>query len=290
MTDLTHSMSHDELEELDLPSSETDFQEIEAPRKLPKAEPLVVTVPTFSGFDYSGVSKAVAKEAEATAERIRNRHRASIIDTGNDLVVIKKKLEHGQFGSWLSYHFGMSERTAQNYMNAADAFGSVPKVIDLLPPTIVYKLAAKGAPKDVKQFVIKEVVNGARLDHKEIEARIASAQSDERKRRENERAAKHEESAWNNQEETLRTAGKSDDEIEGERKRWATNRERDAQLKSSETKQREEATLEPEAKMKQVAAHAATILRARLGNDYEKFRDAFLQIDFNELKAALMRA
>lgn len=91
----------------------------------------------------------------------------------------------------------------------------------------------------------------------------------------------------------MRTAGKSDDEIESERKLWATKKARkegDAQQKISEARQHEEAALKTEEKMKKIAAHAAKILKARLGADYEKLRDAILQIDHHQFKAALLDA
>ena len=49
--------------------------------------------------DYSRLAPSIAKDARATAQRIRERNRAAIIDTGRDLIAIKGKLEHGLFGS-----------------------------------------------------------------------------------------------------------------------------------------------------------------------------------------------
>lgn len=291
MTDL--SISNNELKDFDFSTSENNIQDDDMAHNSAAVEDLVPTKPAVFGFDYAGLSREVVEEAEATADRIRSRHRASIIDTGNDLCVIKKKLEHGKFGSWLTYHFGMSERTAQNYMNAAEVFGSVPKVIDVLTPTTVYKLAAKGAPPEIRHHVIEAVANGRLLDRKEIESRIATAQSVERQKREDERAARQEQRAWQKHEQDLRSAGKSDDEIENERKRWATKKaqkERAAQQKSSEAKQREEAASRREEKMKEIAARAAKTLKARLGSDYEKLRDALLQINYSEFCAAMQQA
>ena len=291
MTDL--SISSDELEDFDLTFSKSSLPDDDMSQNPTEAGPLVLAKPAIFGFDYSGVSHDVAEEAEATADRIRSRHRASIIDTGNDLCAIKKKLEHGQFGSWLSYHFGMSERTAQNYMNAADAFGSMPKVIDLLPPTIVYKLAAKGAPAEIRRSVIEGAASGVILDHKEIKAQLATAQISERLKREEEREVKLEERAWQKHEQVMRTAGKSDAEIEIERKRRATKKvrkERNALQKIAEAEHREGAARHKEEKMKKIAARAATILKARLGNDFDALRDALLQINYSEFRAAMQQA
>lgn len=297
MSDLSLS-SHHQLE--DFHFSDAHIQEDSSSRIPAVLESVRPAMTPVFGFDYSGVSAAVAKEAEDTAERIRNRHRASIIDTGIDLCAIKDKLAHGKFGNWLSYHFGMSERTAQNYMNAAIAFASVPKVIDVLPPSTVYKLAAKGAPEEFRKSVMEEIVRGVTPDHKEIEARIASAKSVERQKLEEERATRKEEREWQKHEQAMRKAGKSDDEVQAERKRWDTKKaqkERRDQKKLSEAKQREEEALRAHEeqqrqgeKMKQIAVRAAAILKSRLGADFEKLRDAFLKIDYHEFQAALQSA
>lgn len=296
MTDLS-LRSRDELDDFDFTTPTSNLQEDGTSRSLAVTAPLVPAMRPRIGFDYTGVSKAVAEEAEATAERIRNRHRASIIDTGNDLCTIKDKLAHGQFGNWLTYHFGMSERTAQNYMNAAIAFGSVPKVVDVLPPSTVYKLAAKGAPEEVRQSVIDEIVSGVTPDYREIESRIASTKSGERRKREEERVVQKEELDWQKHEQAMRKAGKSDDEIEGERKRWETKKaqkERRQEKKLVEATKREQEALRAQEerqrqreKMKQIAARAAETLRSRLGTDFESLRDAILEIDYHHFQEAL---
>ncbi len=136
----------------------------------------------INGFDYTGVPKAVIKEAEATAMRIRDRNRAHSIDTGNELLNIKQKLEHGKFGRWLKFHFGWKERTAQNYMNSATAFGSTPQVIDILPLSTVYKLAATSTPDALRQSVIEEINKGGTPDPKKIEKRIAESKTEARQK------------------------------------------------------------------------------------------------------------
>lgn len=254
-------------------------------------------VPFASDFDYSGLSIAVATEAEEAAQRIRNLIRGSVIDTGCELLAIKVKLGHGKFGPWLAHHFTMSERTAQNCMNAAEVFGAAPRVVDILPPSTVYKLAAKSTPEEVRQCVIDEVAAGGAPDAATVEARITSAKSAERRRREEERAAKQEEIDWQKHEQALRNVGRPDDEIESERKRWDTNKaqeERRQDKKLAEDKKREdqehrasEEQQRREAKMKHLAVRAAEILKQRLGADFEKVRNAVLALDHSELRKAM---
>ncbi len=85
---------------------------------------------------YQPMVKAQAKELQAVAARIKERDRIArigIIETGNDLIAIKDSIP-GQFDRWLKVEFDMSKATAWNYINAAQQFGSAPKVVELLRP------------------------------------------------------------------------------------------------------------------------------------------------------------
>src|SRR3954468_22175338 len=87
------------------------------------------------GFDYSTIPADVAKEARAVAARINERNRAAqaaILETGRDLLAIKERLEHGRFLAWIDAEFGMTPRTAQNYMQAASEFGAKSEIISYL--------------------------------------------------------------------------------------------------------------------------------------------------------------
>lgn len=173
-------LNDEELTELDLsaPTAAAPTERLPAPVNnivaLPAAKPQAAEV---RAFDYSGVSAAVAKEAEATAKRIRNRLKVHTIEIGKELLVIKEELGHGKFGKWLDFHFGWKERTAQNYMNSATAFGSTPQIIDVLPPSTVYKLAAKSTPGALRQSVIDEIKRGDKPDPKQIERKISAAKN-----------------------------------------------------------------------------------------------------------------
>src|SRR4051812_17891957 len=56
-------------------------------------------------FDYTTLDTIVANEARSAVGRIKDRARASIVDTGNDLIVVKEMLGHGRFGLWLTAEF-----------------------------------------------------------------------------------------------------------------------------------------------------------------------------------------
>lgn len=173
-----------------------------------------------SGFDYSEFGKEFAVQAEQTAERIRERLRVSMIECGNDLLAIKEKLKHGKFGDWLACHFTFSERTAQNMMNAARAFGSVPKLVDMLPDNLIYKLSANGTPADFRQMVIDGFLAGQELYPADVEQRLMQAKAIHCDTREAARIEKVVATARNEHEKELRKAKKSDDEVAAALKRW----------------------------------------------------------------------
>src|SRR4051794_22974901 len=104
-----------------------------------------IEVTQVVGFDYSVLPADVQEEARAVADRIKERNRvtwAAILDTGLDLLEIKQQLQHGSFLGWIEHEFGMTERTAQNYMRAASEFGDKSEIVADLPLTTIYTLAA----------------------------------------------------------------------------------------------------------------------------------------------------
>lgn len=112
-----------------------------------------------AAFDYSTLDKDVANQAREAAVRIRGRLRTSYLDTGNDLLVIKEKLGHGNFGSWLEAEFIMSVRSAEECMSAA-RLATKYAITANLPPTILVALGAKSADVDVVKQVLDDVEAG----------------------------------------------------------------------------------------------------------------------------------
>lgn len=237
-------------------------------------------------FDYIGVSVEVAHEAEATAARIRARHRDSIIATGLDLTSIKEKLGHGQFGSWLAHHFNMSERSAQNYMNAANAFKATPIVIDALPAATIYRLAGKGVPSYLLQNVIADIHSGTSLNPKEIEKQIISAKQQERIKRNIDQQKRLETRAWQKEEKNLKKAGKTPEEIAAIRKEWniakvKRNRANSAKIVKAEKQKANQENMDT------LAISAAKKIKHRFAEKFEDFRNTLIMIDYSAFQKAL---
>jgi hypothetical protein len=147
----------------------------------PDAATQAAPLTTTTGFDYAQLASDVADEARATAERIRFRLGNTLLKTGQELTRIKDRLGHGHFGAWLKAEFDLTERSAENYMNAARFLeGKSERVADL-PPAAIYALAAPSAPVAVVKDVLATIEAGARPLAREIKAKLAEAIEAERK-------------------------------------------------------------------------------------------------------------
>lgn len=139
----------------------------------------VFDVPVQGTFDYTGWDYAVAEEGRAIVDRVRQRTESFVIDTGRDLLGIKSKLEHGQFQIWIERALGFTARTARNYMSAAECFAAKTEIVSVLPPTLIYKLAADSTPEPVREQIVGELtgVTGpvSREQAQAISARIDGA-------------------------------------------------------------------------------------------------------------------
>ncbi|MEJ8573470.1 DUF3102 domain-containing protein [Microbaculum marinum] len=135
-------------------------------------------ITTTAAFDYSIIDADTAHFARKAAFLVRARHQSQIrmlIETGSDLLAVKERLPHGRFGAWLKAEFGWTERTAQNYMQAALAFRDKSETISELPQTLVYKLAAPSTPPQIRDRVVADLEAGRAVDPVQIKQEIAEA-------------------------------------------------------------------------------------------------------------------
>lgn len=166
-------------------------------------------------FSYNSFAPEVATQLRQTAEAIRQSGRRQVeevIASGRALINAKAALAHGQFGPWLTAEFAWTEKTAQNYMRAAEAFGSNPKRVSGLPVATVYRLAS--VSQEIRDEVLARVeqdtsssnenvpaiISAVLIEHKErtAEARRTLEERKAKAEREKRRLAAHRkrEAAW----------------------------------------------------------------------------------------------
>lgn len=83
-----------------------------------------------------------------------------IIAIGLDLIAIKDKLGHGNFLPWIDAEFGISDRTARNFMNVAAAYGQKSETVSDLGVRALYELAAPKTPIEVREEIEKMIEAG----------------------------------------------------------------------------------------------------------------------------------
>src|SRR3954468_2766961 len=155
-------------------------------QRLPDESSRAISIPSplaptqAVGFDYSALPPDVAEEARATAHHVRERTRAAIIETGRDLRRIKARLRHGLFLKWIDAEFGMTPRTAQNYMAAA-ALVEKSEIVSHLPPTSVVQLAAPSTPKSAHNEVVRRLEAGEPLTPPVVRSIIKDAQAEQKR-------------------------------------------------------------------------------------------------------------
>lgn len=113
----------------------------------------------------------------SAADRIRSLHRGAvgnIVAIGRELLSVKEMLPHGQFHPWLEAEFGMSPRSAQNYMAAVGLYDKN-ETVALLEPSVIYALAAPSTPEPVRQEILTKIESGEKLPPFAVKSIIAEA-------------------------------------------------------------------------------------------------------------------
>lgn len=117
----------------------------------------------MSGFKHGSLTTEVSALLAQLAVQIRASKQSigkNIILIGANLIEAKKALGHGRFSQWLAAEFGWTDRTARNYMRAAAMFEGKSETVSVLPPKVIYQLAAPAIPTAVREQAIRHLENG----------------------------------------------------------------------------------------------------------------------------------
>ncbi|NER79362.1 MAG: DUF3102 domain-containing protein [Leptolyngbya sp. SIO1D8] len=138
---------------------------------------------TLSKLDLEHLSDDTACFVQQQAEDIRRllrRTAQDIYEIGQKLLLVKDRLEHGDFLRWLTQEFDWSARTAQQFMNVARHFKSE-KFSDLgFTPSALNILAAPSTPPPARKEALKRAKAGESITvkkAKEIKQRHINAKA-----------------------------------------------------------------------------------------------------------------
>jgi DNA repair exonuclease SbcCD ATPase subunit len=109
-------------------------------------------------FDYESldeVTRAFVEQKTNETHGLLKRTAEHIIQIGQNLLEVQKRLPEMKFSAWLRAEFAFSRRTAYNFMKVATKFGGSCATVAQLPATILYELAS------ASDEIIQQVENGA---------------------------------------------------------------------------------------------------------------------------------
>lgn len=118
------------------------------------------------------------RDAAARIKARINRTVMDIIDIGRELIDVKERIGHGNFLPWIDREFGMTDRTAQNFMNVASRFQS--ETVSDLTPSVLYELAAPSTPDEVCAEIVQRGRAGERVtrdDVRQLKAKLREKDS-----------------------------------------------------------------------------------------------------------------
>jgi hypothetical protein len=114
-------------------------------------------------FDYNSLDAETSQFVQQTTDEIRTliqRTREGIIETGQKLNEVKKRLKHGQFGDWLEAEFAWSWDTANRWMNVTNRLGGkIPHGAEI-DDRALYLLAAKSTPESARSEALARAKAG----------------------------------------------------------------------------------------------------------------------------------
>jgi len=115
---------------------------------------------------YEPIPPADVEFIAAASERIRLRMKRTsedIIEIGKDMIEVKKRINHGQFGFWLENEFEMTVQHARRFMKVADRFGDKTNIMFDFKPTVLCELAAPSTPDEVVEKAQDVAASGEKV-------------------------------------------------------------------------------------------------------------------------------
>ncbi|MEC4804742.1 MAG: DUF3102 domain-containing protein [Jaaginema sp. PMC 1079.18] len=118
-------------------------------------------------YQFSDLDPKTRDEIKERTDRIRGlmqRTLQDIIEIGKELLEVKQRLPHGQFGDYLRVEFDWSWQTANNFMNTASQFGNgeIENGLEIAPKAL-YILSSKSVPEKARKEAVKQAQMGEKI-------------------------------------------------------------------------------------------------------------------------------
>jgi hypothetical protein len=138
--------------------------------------------PIQTGFDYAQFDSKLAETIRDHTVRICRRGRRALVDiieTGNNLLAVKKALPHGKFLPWLRVECHCwSERSARNFIEVGVKFKSATVANLTIQPKAAYILAGPSIPDETVQKAIQRAKAGENITLAVAKAIVAETQNE----------------------------------------------------------------------------------------------------------------
>lgn len=119
-------------------------------------------------FDYrllSSDTRVFVLEKTDETQWLLKKTAENIILIGKNLQAVKDRLPHGMFLPWLKSEFGLSQKTANNFVHVAERFeGKLVKFTNL-SVSALYALAAPDTPQDAIDEALQRAERGEKITH-----------------------------------------------------------------------------------------------------------------------------
>lgn len=120
-------------------------------------------------FDYSTLDQETATVIQACTKTIQSRPLASVekmIEVGQQLQIVKEKLKHGQFYSWLQFELGIKPRQARRMMQIARHFKAAESAALKFSPSALSLFAENKIPETARQEAFSRAASGETITHR----------------------------------------------------------------------------------------------------------------------------
>lgn len=132
--------------------------------------------PTVQDFDYATLdaeTQIVVQQHTSEIKTLMCRTAQDIINIGQNLILVKEQLGHGQFRNWLKAEFDWGVWTATKFMQVAEKFESVNFTHLNIAASALYLLAAPSTPEKARTEALERATVGEAITHTSAKAIVS---------------------------------------------------------------------------------------------------------------------